>query len=121
MESKKYWQLELPKIKILGRVRVAHYEKAGVLQFNLLHQENDGTLKIGKTICLYRDSIHRENLDSLNFLMDILHMWRKQGRANNPADRHYDISEVIILPESEPSVGDSLPETKDDINSAAAD
>ena len=105
MNILKYWQRELPKVKIMGKTRLAYYEAAGVLQISLLHMENDGTLKIGKTVCLYRDSIIRENLDSLNFLMDVLHLWRKQGRATNPADKHYNTGETIVQPDSESLVG----------------
>lgn len=92
MSKLKYWQVELPKIKIIGKIRLAYYEKAEVLQFNLLHQENDGTITIGKTICLYKESIHRGNLDSLGFLIDILHLWRKKTRALDLASAHYDTS-----------------------------
>lgn len=84
MGNFKYWQTEIPEVKFLGLIRIAFYRKAGVLQFNLMRPENDGSLTIGKTLCLYEDSICRENLDTLDFLMNILHVWRKKGRAKYP-------------------------------------
>ena len=87
MENIRYWDKELPVVKIMGRTRIAHYPKAGVLQFSVLHQNPDGSLEIGKTVCLYEDSITRDNLPAIEYLMDVLHMWRKRGRMLNPNDR----------------------------------
>lgn len=86
MENLKYWEREIPKVKILGRVRIAYYEHAGALQFSLMNQAADGSLAVGKTVILYEDYVTRETLPAIEFLMDVLHMWRKRGRARNPAN-----------------------------------
>lgn len=100
MGNLKYWQTEIPEVKFLGLIRIAYYRNAGVLQFNLMRPENDGSLTIGKTLCLYEDSICRENLEALNFLMDILHLWRKRARAK------YSKEITLAIPE----MLDSIPE-----------
>lgn len=96
MNESKYWEREFPQVKILGRTRIAHYAKAGVLQFSVLHQAADGSLEIGKTVCLFEESVSRENLPAIEFLMDVLHMWRKRGRCKNPNERHNQLTRKHI-------------------------
>lgn len=104
MKSEKYWERELPEVRILGKTRIAFYPNAGVLQFSALSQDADGTLRIGRTICLYEDNIFRSNLNVIEFLMDILHIWRKRGRARNPVEpnqRNIALAELQALVSAE--------------------
>ncbi len=99
-KERPYWAKEIPEVRFFGRKRLAYYKKAGVLQVSLVRQENDGTILIGKTICIYKDEADRGNLPVINFLIDIFHDWRKHARGTDEVAIHFDSGEVVVLPDS---------------------
>lgn len=102
-----YWEDEVADVRVIGRTRIAHYKKAGVLQFSVLSHGLDGVLHIGKTVCIYKNSIvkdnsYKRNDDGIRFLMDILHLWRKETRENFPhSEKKYNKCEIVVLPDKE--------------------